>query len=358
MVHRKLLAIPLFATFLFAVGDARAQSSGSASACASPEVTAVVPDTSGENLFVRGKCLGDLPTVILSDSTGFRHQLAAHTSVADARVRYRLPEGIKPGNYRLSVTPSGRAEIPWVITIGAVGPSGPRGRTGAAGPTGETGQRGPSGPQGPIGETGAVGQQGPAGPVGPTGPAGPGITTKVQRLIALFSAPDIPIKPNGFAILDIPFNRLEASPPISPTIFDDATYPIGPEAVFYRKGRGIAIGRDGVYQTALSVLISHDGNANASSGSSVAAAYIVTFKCNIDTSSDRYMAPLMIEARRTLPSGSGEETLSGMSVITVGRGLQMRSGRCFGIVVRELTGRGQGFKVHGARISIVRLGDL
>lgn len=68
-----------------------------------------------------------------------------------------------PGDYAVTVNPSG---ITGTVTIGAVGPQGP------AGPQGPTGLQGASGPSGTPGAAGSPGAIGPAGPTGAPGPAG------------------------------------------------------------------------------------------------------------------------------------------------------------------------------------------
>ncbi len=72
----------------------------------------------------------------------------------------KLPAGIAPGTYLLTLSVSGTVPRPWsaaeefLLTVGAQGVAGPQGAQGPAGnqgPAGARGAQGPAGPQGPSG---------------------------------------------------------------------------------------------------------------------------------------------------------------------------------------------------------------
>jgi len=93
------------------------------------------------------------------------------TSSSAKKIVAKLPAGILPGSYLLTVKAAGHGEgdeghnhfDAFDITLGAVGPQGPMGMVGP---------RGPQGPQGPQGMTGMTGQTGPQGPAGTLALAG------------------------------------------------------------------------------------------------------------------------------------------------------------------------------------------
>jgi len=92
-------------------------------------------------------------------------------SMTDTALVARLPAGIAPGSYLVTV--DGKKFFVTLGAVGATGPMGPAGAAGPAGATGPTGAAGPVGAPGPAGATGPSGATGPTGPTGATGDTGP-----------------------------------------------------------------------------------------------------------------------------------------------------------------------------------------
>ncbi len=134
-----------------------------------PRITAAVADPEagtltifGENFRAGGRFLkvtlgGSEPLVVTLDT--------------DTVIGATLPDGIAPGDYRLTlVTGHGQSRLDeFDLTIGGAGPAGPMG---PEGPQGEPGPPGSPGPEGDPGVPGPPGQPGPPGAPGVPGPKG------------------------------------------------------------------------------------------------------------------------------------------------------------------------------------------
>ena len=116
-----------------------------------PKISAASTDATASVLTVKGANFGAAPVVAFGAYGNL--QLISRT---DALITARLPAGVPPGSYLLTLTVNNKT-VEFSVTVGSVGPAGPQGPTGPPGPTG------PAGPQGPAGA------QGPAGPAGPPG---------------------------------------------------------------------------------------------------------------------------------------------------------------------------------------------
>ena len=102
----------------------------------------------------------------LAPTVAFAHTGLSLLSFTNRSIVAKLPSGLAPGSYSLTVTNSSSETATFSVTIGAVGPTGPQGPPGPQGLQGSSGATGSNGSQGPPG---AQGQTGPPGP-----PGGPG----------------------------------------------------------------------------------------------------------------------------------------------------------------------------------------
>src|SRR5215831_5030634 len=86
---------------------------------------------------ITGQNFGTAAPVVVLDGTTL--SLISNNSTS---IVAKLPSGLAPGSYVLTVTPHNNLPAVFVVTYGAVGPQGPMGApgaTGAAGPAGTTG---------------------------------------------------------------------------------------------------------------------------------------------------------------------------------------------------------------------------
>jgi len=117
-----------------------------------PKVNAASADAALSTLTVKGANFGTaLPALSLGGYGNL--QVLSH---ADTLITARLPPGVLPGSYLLTLSVNNKTNESWVA-LGGTGPPGPIG---------------PAGPQGAIGLQGATGPTGAAGPAGPPGPSG------------------------------------------------------------------------------------------------------------------------------------------------------------------------------------------
>jgi type VI secretion system VgrG family protein len=121
-----------------------------------PVITSARADEAAGRIVVRGHDFRPDPVVTLAG------RVLVVVSAEDDRLVVRLPEGTRPGSYRLVVARrhgKGQSDA-FELAIGAAGPAGPPGAPGAPGAPGSPGPRGSPGPPGP---------RGPQGPPGPPG---------------------------------------------------------------------------------------------------------------------------------------------------------------------------------------------
>lgn len=149
-----------------------------AALAAPPLITSASVDTVAGTITVGGANFGTpAPQVTLGAYATALTVVSASTSSVVAK----LPSGIVPGSYLLTLTLAASVPV-WVavqradefwVTVGTTGPAGPAGSAGAPGTPGAPGPKGDTGPMGLAGLRGDVGPKGDKGDTGPKGETGP-----------------------------------------------------------------------------------------------------------------------------------------------------------------------------------------
>ena len=172
-------------------------------------------------------------------------------------LKLKLPSGISPGTYLLSVPggPGGQF-ITFDVTIGETGTQGPTGPTGATGARGAAGPTGPTGATGVRGTDGATGSTGPQGPTGPTGAA----ASIFGSLIASAAANPGDVDPYGFSTTGDPIffdTNVALVGGVSTVGFTGATGGTGPTGA--TGATGLVVPVQGYYEVAFTAVNDESG---------------------------------------------------------------------------------------------------